>query len=323
MKIAITGANGFVGSNLCKHFLAKGHEVKALIRKTASSASIPQSAELIPVDYRAQQSLRETLKDCDVLIHNAGKTKTRTHSEMLKANLGVTESIISIVNTLPQPFHLIYISSQAVAGPISGNQPHSEDMPPNPLSSYGKSKLAAETAIREKCMVPWTIVRPCSVYGCGDRDFLSLFKMVKHGLAVQIGKQDKLLNMIHVSELATFLELCAGNPKVHGQILAASDGNIYTQREVVMTIAKVLNKKPLRIIIPLWLAKQVFYAGHLIGIVSKRAVVLNREKMKEILADGWLTSTDKAQTLLNWNPEANLMKHLKETAQCYQKLGWL
>jgi len=323
MIIAITGANGFVGNNLCKHFLAKGYEVKALIRKTASTASLPASAKVFLLNYDDKQHMGEILKDCDVLVHNAGKTKARTHYEMLKANCGITEDLISVLNTLQKPLHFIYISSQAVAGPVTGNNPLSEENPPNPISCYGKSKLAAETVIQAKCRTPWTIVRPCSVYGCGDRDFLSLFKMVKSGLAVQIGKQDKLLNMIHVSELAEFLELCVVNPQAKGQIFAASDGKIYTQREVVLTIAKVLNKKPLRIVIPLWLAKQFFYTGHLIGLVSKRAVVLNREKMKEILADGWLSSPQKAQALLNWNPEANLTKHLKETAECYQKLGWL
>lgn len=323
MKIAITGANGFVGNALCNHFLARGFAVKALVRKSATPHYIPSEAQVCVADYNNPTGLINLLEDCDCIIHNAGKTKALTHTEMLKANLGVTESILTAINTLTHPIRLIYISSQAVAGPVEGNNPLPESAEPNPVSSYGRSKLAAEQAIMQKCRQPWTIVRPCSVYGCGDKDFLSLFKMVKAGFAVQIGKQDKLLNMIHSSELASFLELCVLSPLAENQIFYATDGNTYTQSQVVLSIAKALNKKPLRIVIPLWLTKQAFYTGHLYGVVFRRSVLINREKMKEILAPGWLSSVDKATELLNWKPQANLDKHIKETAECYRKSGWL
>jgi len=323
MKIAITGANGFVGSNLCKYFLEVGYEVKALVRIAANVAQLPSQAEIRRVDYRDSNSLVSLLHDCDAIIHNAGKTKTLNHAEMLHANLGITESVISAVNSLSQPIHLIYISSQAVAGPVTGNNPLNEADPPNPLTSYGKSKLAAEKAIQKNCRKSWTIVRPCSVYGCGDRDFLALFKMVKKGLAVQIGNRDKLLNMIHISELAAFIGLCLTNHNAHNQIFYATDGNTYTQSTVVENIANALHKNPLRIVIPEPLARFVFILGEAYGQILNKAVVLNREKMKEIMAPGWLASPEKAREMLSWRPEAQLTERIKETAECYQKLGWL
>jgi nucleoside-diphosphate-sugar epimerase len=323
MKIAITGANGFVGSNLCKYFLGAGHKVSALVRIAADIAQLPSEADIKQVDYRDPDSLSSLLSDCDAVIHNAGKTKTLNHAEMLQANLGITENVISAINSFTRPIHLIYISSQAVAGPVKGNDPLSEADPPNPLTSYGKSKLAAEKAIQKSCQKPWTIVRPCSVYGCGDRDFLALFKMVKRGLAVQIGNRDKLLNMIHISELAAFLNLCLTNPSAHNQIFYATDSNTYTQSKVVESIAKALHKNPLRVVIPEPVARLIFMLGEVYGQILNKAVVLNQEKMKEILAPGWLSSVEKAVKLLNWKPEADLYQHIKETAQCYQKLGWL
>ena len=52
MKIAITGANGFVGSNLVKHFLSAGYEVVAIIRANATTAFIPSKAHIVRVDYQ-------------------------------------------------------------------------------------------------------------------------------------------------------------------------------------------------------------------------------------------------------------------------------
>jgi len=323
MKIAITGANGFVGSNLIKHFQSSGHEVLALIRKSSNTDTIPAATELVTIDYTDINSIKSAVQNCDVLIHNAGKTKALNHAIMMKANEGITKNIIQAINQLASPIHIIYISSQAASKPSVKNFPVTEDEPSAPLTSYGISKLAAETVIRQSCQKPWTIVRPCSVYGCGDKDFLHLFKMDKMGFNFQIGNKDRLLNMIHISELALFVELCITSPAAQNQIFFATDGHVYHQSDVLASIARALNKNNLSVRIPEALAKLAFGAGDLYSKMFHQETVLNREKMKEILADSWLADPTKAHNLLDWNPVANLELHMQETALCYQKLGWL
>ncbi|MEN6444424.1 MAG: NAD-dependent epimerase/dehydratase family protein [Candidatus Cloacimonas sp.] len=323
MKIAITGANGFVGSNLVKHFLSTGFEVKALIRASASSAFIPPQAQIERVDYNNPISLSTALRGIDIIIHNAGKTKALNSEQMFKANVGITEKIVSVMNNLPEQQQLIYLSSQAATLPCQNNVPLKEDEPCAPITCYGKSKLAAEQMIQKQCKKNYTIIRPCSIYGCGDKDFLQLFKMVSWGFGFKIGRKDKLLNMIYVSELAQFVELCVNNPAAYSQIFFATDGHIYRQSEIVKAIAKALNKNPVVITIPEFLALPVFYAGDLYGRIFHKEVVINREKMKEIMADAWLADIGKAREILHWNPIANLEEHLKETAKCYRALGWL
>ncbi len=323
MKIAITGANGFVGSNLIKQFKAAGHEVTALIRANASVSLLPPDINITYIDYHNPEVLQEILAKQQVLIHNAGKTKALNHQDMLAANLGTTEKLISAINKLEKPLHFIYISSQAASRPCRHRYPVNEEDPPEPLTSYGKSKLAAEKAIRNNCLQPWTIVRPCSIYGCGDKDFLTLFRMAKKGFSFQIGHQDRQLNMIHVEELAAFLLLCIGNRASCNQVFFATDGRVYHQSEVVTAIAQALGKNLKRLVIPEFVARLVFRAGDLYGRVLHKEVVINKEKMKEIMAENWLADISKARRMLNWDPAPDLNVRMKETAACYADMGWL
>lgn len=323
MKIAITGANGFVGSNLVKHFLSAGYEVKAIIRANATTTFIPSSAQIVRVDYDDVTSLLSAFTGVDIIIHNAGKTKANNAEQMFKANLGITEKIIAAGNRIAESQQIIYLSSQAASRPSINNIPVKEDELGAPITIYGKSKLAAEEVIKQKCKKYYTIIRPCSVYGCGDKDFLQLFKIVDRGFSFQIGHKDKLLNMIYVSELCRFIELCVNNPSAYSQTFFATDGQIYKQSDIFSAIAKALNKHPITITVPESLAKLVFYAGDLYGHLFHKEVVVNKEKMKEILADAWLADISKAQNILGWQPITNLENNIKDTAKCYRALGWL
>lgn len=323
MKIAITGANGFVGSNLIRHFQAAGHEVLALVRSVESAELLKSIVKTIVVDYYNPSQLYEALCDIDVVVHNAGKTKALDMDEMMQANVGTTENIITAINSIDRETQLIYISSQAASRPSYGNVPVKESDPPAPLTNYGKSKLQAELLIRSKCNQPYTIVRPCSVYGSHDKDFLTLFKMINKGFSFQIGKQDKLLNMIHVDELAQFISLCLQNQKVYRQTIFATDGKVYRQSQIMRSIARALHKTPKYIVIPDWIARIAFSIGGWYGKLFSVAVIVNKDKMKEIMAPGWVADTTKAKDLLDWNPVSDIDRNLMETAKCYRVLGWL
>ncbi|MDD2228777.1 MAG: sugar nucleotide-binding protein [Candidatus Cloacimonetes bacterium] len=323
MKIAITGANGFVGSNLISHFQSEGHEVLALVRSAEAARLLSNFVSTKTLKYSDITALSLALTGVDVLIHNAGKTKALDHDEMMDVNVEVTSNVVLAVSIMNQPIQLIYISSQAASRPSYGNIPVKESDAPAPLTSYGKSKLAAEMLIRQSCTKPYTIIRPCSVYGSGDKDFLALFKMVNKGFSFNIGKQDKLLNMIHVSELAAFIGLCLKNKAAYGEIFFATDGRVYKQCEIQSSIAKALNKKPLHITIPSFIARLAFHIGDAWGKTMHVATIVNKDKMKEIMAEGWLADPEKAIRILGWNPKPNLEKHIMETAKCYREHGWL
>jgi len=149
MKIAITGANGFVGSNLVKHFLSAGYEVRAIVRSNAFTTFISSRAQIVKVNYYDAQSLISAFTGIDIIIHNAGKTKALNSEQMFKANLGITEKIIEAINKLPEEQQLIYFSSQAASRPSIDNIPVKEDEPSAPVTWYGKSKLLRKKPSRK------------------------------------------------------------------------------------------------------------------------------------------------------------------------------
>ncbi|HNX36999.1 MAG TPA: NAD-dependent epimerase/dehydratase family protein [Candidatus Cloacimonadota bacterium] len=322
MKIAVTGANGFVGSGLLGHFMALGHDPVALIRKGADTSRLT-GIEQREVDYRSQDSLLHALGDVDILIHNAGSTKAASYEQMYQSNVALTRDLIQAFNQASLPRQFILISSQAASRPSSGKTPVTEDMPSAPVTWYGKSKQRAEELVRRSCGKAWTILRPCPIYGPGDKDFLELAKIINKGLSLQIGSQDKFLNMIYISELAELITLALDNPKAFGEVFFALDGGVYTQNQVSDLIASALGKNPFHIVIPDQLARIAFSLGEVIGKLKGKPLVVNKQKQNEIMADGWLCSGQKARDILGFAPQADLQTHLKETIAWYKEQHWL
>src|SRR5438046_10135796 len=76
---------------------------------------------------------------------------------------------------------LVHVSSLAAAGPASAAAPRAEDDPPNPLTPYGRSKLASEEIVTRTPGLAGTILRPAAVYGAGEREPLALFRVASRG----------------------------------------------------------------------------------------------------------------------------------------------
>ncbi|MCB5271974.1 MAG: NAD-dependent epimerase/dehydratase family protein [Candidatus Cloacimonetes bacterium] len=319
MKIAITGANGFVGSTLLSSLQANDFKPIALVRRSFYA----QGVAVREIDYFNPQQLSAALADVDVVIHNAGMTKSLSHTEMYAANIGLTQKIVSTINHIDHPIRLIYMSSQAASGPSTADLPRKESDPFEPISIYGKSKALAEKVIHEQCLQAYNIVRPCSIYGPQDRDFLQLFKLCKRGLSMQIGKEERLMNMIHVSQLADFIQHLILKNDVNKETFFASDNQIYTQAQVVQYISQAMATQNRQIIVPQALAHGAFALSDLWGRIIRRPLVTNLEKYKEITAEAWLVDSSKAQELLSWNPAPQMPELIKETYQWYISNGWL
>ncbi|MCB5234646.1 MAG: sugar nucleotide-binding protein [Candidatus Cloacimonetes bacterium] len=320
MKVAITGANGFVGKTLLRKMKERGFEPRALVRKPFNC----QGIDCRIINYEDPKSIAQAIKGCDVLIHNAGKTKTISFTEMLNVNVGLTRRIVEAVNLQENPMRLIYMSTQAVSGPASAESPAVESAEMNPLSIYGKSKALAERLIRNQCKKPFNIIRPCPVYGPGDVDFLSLFRLSKLGFSFQVGSEDKPINMIYSEQLADFIMHVITNSNVNGESFYATDCRVYTQAEIARMIAQAIGKKePKNLKVPPILAHGVFGVSDVIGRIRHMPSAVNLEKYNEIMAEGWVADCTKAKQLLGWDPADEIEQKLEETYKWYIENDWL
>ena len=152
MKILITGAYGFVGTNLCRYLVGRGHECVALDIPKAKRDDVPYKAfyswdELDSIDWAGM----------DAVVHLAGKAHDLKNVSDLQSyfdiNVGLTEKIFNAANGKVPRF--IYFSSSKAAD---------ADTP------YGRSKLAAEKFLAGRAIV----LRPAMIHGPGNKGNLNL-----------------------------------------------------------------------------------------------------------------------------------------------------
>lgn len=323
-KIVITGANGFIGSALAKRLLKSGNEVTCLVRSGSDVDLIENKSNICNIDYDNKEELKHALQNKDILIHVAALTRAQKWESFKKINIDLSETLIKICNNSAIK-QFIFLSSQATAGPasnkISGKK---EEDSPNPVTMYGTSKLLAEEIIRKKAKIPWTIIRPVSVYGAGDKDFLKLFKMVKRHFVFLNSFRMKYYNLIHIDELTNLIEQTINNKDAFNETFFAANPRIIKNIELHKLIGEAINSKTITVRIPEFLLFPISSLLESLSLIfRKKFPVLNRDKVKEFKEDHWIVDTSKTKNKLNIEFEDKYLLNFNNTFKWYKDKGWL
>jgi len=322
-KIVITGANGFLGSTITAKSLENNYDIVPLVRNGSDISLLSEKTDIHYVDYWNENELNNLFSGQQILIHNAGLTRANNWKTYKKVNVDLTDRIIDIFNRTSSMEHLIFISSQAAAGPSSGNKPLDEESACNPVSLYGKSKLEAEKIIRQKVKKSWTIIRPASVFGPGDRDFLQMYKIIKKHIMLFPVQKEKIFSMIYSEDLAGFILSVLEDPKSQGQIFFAANDRSYTQVEIVQIIEQIMNTFSNHIVIPKILLDILADIFELYSSITGELTVFNKERLKEFKLSNWQISNSKAKELLHFQPDFEIYEALNKTYQWYVQKGWI
>lgn len=322
MKALVTGASGFIGSHLVEELTRKGYDVTCLVRQTSSLKWIEGlDVKLLCGDCEDPDSLRRIPGDFDYVFHLAGLTKAPREEDFFRANVKGTENLLKAVSEKDNRVkRFIHLSSLAAAGPSMNGAPRTESSEPEPVSSYGKSKLESEGVImRLKKDFPVTIIRPPAVYGPRDRDFYVLFRMLKRGFYPYWGKC--YYSLLYVDDLVKGLVSAAEAKETEGGVYFLSDGSVYSNEDIVKEIAKVLGTRTvMRIRIP----KPVLAV--LVGIgkkMVKGTSIINRDKLRELKYIRWTCDSSKAGKDFGFVPKVSLKEGIKWTADWYRIHQWL
>lgn len=248
MKIAIIGANGFVGAALCRYFFKKGHEIIALGNQDRPSPNLLKIASYTKIDI--SKVIPEI--EADVCIHTAAlPSDTDTYKSLIISNV---EGTLNVVEAAKNCSHLIHISSSSVYQ--FNNRPVSEDEATinAKLSDYGETKLLAED-IMDLNIPPdqkRLILRPRVIYGIGDRILLPRILRLVRGkfFLCPLRKQIKT-SLTHIDNVAYAIDLfIAKKNSAPLQIYNIADAEPYSLREILLQLASAVEKRKL-ILLPI------------------------------------------------------------------------
>ena len=328
--VLVTGANGFVGSHLVEALLARGYRVRCMVRRTSDLDFVRHlPVEWAYADLCDGEGLRAAVQGADAVCHCAALTRALDEETFLRVNAQGAEALArACLEANPGLRRFLFVSSVAAAGPSDGpGDVVDESRPPRPVTWYGKSKLAAEQALRAMAgegdgRLPLTIVRPAAVYGPRDKDFHAYFRAIKLHLSPQLGQGERHVSLIYVRDLVDLLVRALEQEEAVGQTYFGC-GPASTYAGLAETIARALDRRPVRINVPLAALGPLAAVSRVQGRLTGRPALLNDQRLIEVRQRSWLFSGDKARRELGFEARYDLETGVRETVEWYRREGWL
>ena len=217
-RVLVTGATGFIGRHLVERLVAQGTEVRCLLHVDEGAQALAGlDVACIRGDITRPHTIAGISVGMDVVYHLAGLTLARRSADFYRVNTDGTRHLAEHCASQTTPPVFVFISSLAAAGPSPLDRPRDETEPERPVSHYGRSKLAAEAALKSLAgRLPITVVRPPGVFGPREVYMHGLFRSIRCGVSISPGLGPVRLSLIDVRDLVEALLLAA----VRGQRLA-------------------------------------------------------------------------------------------------------
>ena len=323
-RILITGANGFIGSNLCRHFIDASYEVFGLVRRTSDLhflSGLPVSLVFADLSQPGRIDFPPGLDYC---IHAASLVRdTATMEEARRDTYDTTRNLLSQMDeqgiTLKR---FVYISTALVLGHRSTNI--SEEKPGRAargIQPYVQAKKMTEALLLENFRergLPVLILRPTDVYGPNDRTTsLRVLEGIDDGWPTIAGSGKRILSFCWVGNLARACLLACRMRGRNGAAYTVANGQDITWRELMGFFQERLGRKQ-RFFVPVaaaYVIAIVLQALH--AIIPGVAVRVSYYPVSKVGRD---TSYDISRTRqeLGYEPDQDLEGQLDSIVRWYR-----
>lgn len=298
--LAVTGGTGFVGGHLLRMAVEAGHDIRALTRRPQ-----PDEPAITWLEGALDRpdSLARLCQGAQAVIHIAGLI-SGSRAEFEAVNMEGTAALVAAARSAGAK-HFIHISSLAAREPE--------------LSGYGWSKAGSERLV-EASGLDWTILRPPAVFGPGDRETLELFRMAKRGFVALPPKGR--FSVIHVEDLCRLILALLHAPQTVGKIYEPDDGREggWEHRHFARTLGRQFGKRAATVAVPKLVLKG---AARIDTLIRRKNAKLTPDRALYFSHPDWVVRPERRPPQTVWQPTVRTATGLKQTADWYQKEGWL
>ena len=257
MNFLITGAAGFLGSNLASHLVREGHQVRGLDDlSTGDPQALSPEVLFTRGDVNDRPKLWTLLQDVDCVYHLAARVAVPESvlypREYNAVNVGGTVSLMEAMRDVGVR-RVVFISSGTVYGDQT-KQPLNENVQPYPHSPYAVSKLAAEYYVRtigDLWGIETVSLRVFNAYGPGQHlppshppvipNFLR--QAIRGGTLVMHGDGSQTRDYVFVDDVVNTMIAAATAPSIDNLIINIGSGRETSINELVQLVMEVTGTK--------------------------------------------------------------------------------
>lgn len=320
VRVAVTGATGFIGRALSERLVRDGIELRVLARDPGRADGL--AAEVVQGSITDAAAVDRLVAGADTVFHVAGSFREPDMSEegYREVNVAAVRHVIEAARRHGAR-RVVHTSTVGIHGSVGAGPPAAEDSPIRPVGLYEETKAEGDAlALAEgaKGSPEVVVVRPTPVYGPGDTRLVKLFRLAARERPLMLGDGRPHYHMIYIDDLVDAFLLAARRPEAPGQAFIIGGAEVPTLGELVAAIGRALGRpEPRPVFLP---AAPVRLLAHGVEIVCRPfglSPPIYRRRVDFFLNDRRY-ATGKANRLLGFAPGVSLDEGLRRTAEWYK-----
>ena len=264
MRALVTGAAGFIGSNLSDRLLADGHDVVGVdsftnyydlaIKRSNIAAALDHNRYTLVDEDLLTADIGRLLDGIDVVFHQAGQPGVRLSwadgfETYTRLNVLATQCLLEAATRHPLQ-RFVYASSSSVYG-AAERYPTNEGDVPAPMSPYGVTKLAAEhlcSLYHRNFGVPTVSLRYFTVYGPRQRPDMATHRLIDSALTgsefTMFGDGTQIRDFTYVGDVVDANIAASVKPDATGRVFNIGGGSAATMHDVVAAVTESVGTAP-------------------------------------------------------------------------------